>query len=811
MVEIKKIKAANKGNSLWSKYSDNTWLYIVALAAIVIIIFSGFIFSDSMLYSSDQLAGLDSKVFLRTAMDTYHQFPFWFSPRLGGMPTVDALFGDAFYPIGIVMNALFSVPKAIGFKMIFHIFLAGLLFFLMLRRGFNIGMPLAFAGGVFYMLNPEFFSHIYPGHDGKMYVIAWLPFVVWRLKKIADAPTQPATTLLGLAIGISLITSHVQMNYFVLWGVFFYGCFAVLQRLIRRERAAALRLGIGVGCAIAIGLAIGFIQLFPPFMYVRDAFSVRGVDRGFEFASSWSLHWPEFLSLWVPEFGNTLDYYWSANPFKLNSEYAGGVVLVLAIMAVAWKSKPWRWFWLGIAAVAVLFSLGAHTPVFRIAYAIVPGVKKFRACSMIMFWFSFSTVLLAVLFLNDVLKVELLALTGPQKKKRTRHLYIALAAVIIAAVFFSMKDAVAGVFPFIADLDIKKRQIFDANFSRNFVPMLWLWLLFAATALSLIIAVINGKIKPGAAVAIIFIMGSIDVLRVDAQFIKLINPKPYFYAEPALRTLQSEMARAPFRVFSLPGALTQNGEGIQGLEGVSGFHDNELRWYREFRGDRDDRNYFENMVGFTANGEAYLKAENLDKGNAFLDVANAKYLLVRNGAELLAIQNRNALGRVSFAPRFTVIDSSRLLPVLQNNGYDFRTTVALFQDPPLKPRALPSDSLIAKMPPFSATWQRYTPNNRVVRVIAPMDGFLRISEVYYPGWKVSIDGRPVPVCRADYAWMAVFLPKGEHVVAMSAHSLYFAKGAFVSFFMLLLLIVYWVTAAVRSTRTPTFSSKKSRI
>jgi hypothetical protein len=806
-VEPKKAPDAGRRGGFCSKYADKTWVYTLGLALIVIVIFSGFIFSDKMLVSSDQLSGLDAKETMRTSLLMHHQFPFWFSSRLGGMPTIDALFGDAFYPVAIVMNALIDVPKAIGFKMVLHVFLAGLFFFLMLRRGFKIAAPVAFAGGVFYMLNPEFFSHIYPGHDGKMYVIAWLPFVIWRLKALADSTTILNTTLLGLAIGISLITSHVQLNYFVLWGVFFYGVFVVVRHLLRRDRLAAVRFGAGFGCAVAIGLAIGLIQVFPSFMYVHDAFSVRGVDRGFKFAASWSLHWPEIFSLWVPEFGNTLDYYWSAkdysltaNSFKLNSEYAGGIVLLLAAMAVAWKSRPWRWFWLGIAVLSLFFALGAHTPVFHIAYAVIPGVKKFRACSMIMFWFSFSTILLAALFLKDMLRGEFLSLSEQQKKKRTKNLLIALAAICGVTILFSIKAAVVGMFPLIAELDTEKRQIFDVNFSRNFVPMLWLWFFFAAGTLALIIAVMKGTIKPGVAVGIIFVMGFIDVLRVDALFIKLMDPKPYFYAEPAVRKLQREMAVAPFRVFSLPGALPQNGEGIHGLEGVDGFHDNELRWYREFRGDRENRNYFANLIGVTPRGEQYLKAENIDKGNPFLDIANVKYLLARNGSELLVIENRNALGRVAFAPNFTVLDTAQVLGALQSGGYDYRTTVALSAAPSQRPSANTPDSLLAKMPSSAVFWQRYTPNDRIVKVTVPQDGFLRIAEVYYPAWKVMIDGSPSPVYRSDYAWMAVFVPKGEHVVEMKINSLYLGKALLVSFPMLFALCLYWIVRFLRKQR-----------
>ena len=227
--------------------------------------------------------------------------------------------------------------------------------------------------------------------------------------------------------------------------------------------------------------------------------------------------------------------------------------------------------------------------------------------------------------------------------------------------------------------------------------MLWLWLAFSLATIGCIIGVVRGKMKAGLAAGIILFIGFVDVLRVDAQFIKIVSPRPYFASEPALEKLQGEMATAPFRCFSLPGALPQNGEGIHGLEGVGGFHDNELRWYREFRGDQQDRNYFEKLIAFSPSGEAFLKADAIEQGNAFLDIANVKYVLARSGADLIPIENRNALGRVSFAANVVVMDSAEILRALKEGGYDVRTTVALTGPPSLMPTQPIPDS-VARRP-----------------------------------------------------------------------------------------------------------------
>lgn len=547
--------------------------------------------------------------------------------------------------------------------------------------------------------------------------------------------------------------------------------------------------------AVAIGGGVSLIQFLPPFMFVRDAFSVRGVDRGFEYAASWSLHWPEAFSMWVPEFGNFLDYYWSENPFKLNTEYAGAMVLLFSVFAIVQKPKPWRIFWGAFALFALLFSLGVHTPVFYAAYYLIPGVQKFRACSMFMFWFSFSTVLLASLFFKDMAMGWFYGFTQERRKKWVKGLLIAVGSITALTLLFSIKGVVVAVMQPLTDAlaETQKLRVFDANFSKNFVPFLWVWWFFAIASMLLLMGVITNKVGKYAFLTAIFAFGLIDIIRVDAHFIKTINPKPYFYAEQAISDLQSEMVREPFRCFALPGALPQGGEGIQGLEGVGGFHDNELVWYRQFRGDLQDRNYFTDLLGVMQDGRPYLKPDKLKDGNAFLNLANAKYYLVRQNETLYKIPNESALKRVSFVSGFVVIDSSKIADALKTGAYNYRKTVALLEEPREKP-STPADSISACT--ASIQWQAYTPNYRKVSVSANGDGFLRISEVYYPGWEIRIDGKPVKIYRSDLAWMAVYFPKGTHTVEMMPQSLYLKKAEMVSYPMMVLLGLYWIGIGV---------------
>ncbi|MGH9350462.1 MAG: YfhO family protein [Vicinamibacterales bacterium] len=62
----------------------------------------------------------------------------------------------------------------------------------------------------------------------------------------------------------------------------------------------------------------------------------------------------------------------------------------------------------------------------------------------------------------------------------------------------------------------------------------------------------------------------------------------------------------------------------------------------------------------------------------------------------------------------------------------------------------------------------------VVRATSPGGGFLVLSETYYPGWTASVDGRAVPVYRANLSLQGVVLPPGSHdvVFELSPRSLY---------------------------------------
>jgi len=67
---------------------------------------------------------------------------------------------------------------------------------------------------------------------------------------------------------------------------------------------------------------------------------------------------------------------------------------------------------------------------------------------------------------------------------------------------------------------------------------------------------------------------------------------------------------------------------------------------------------------------------------------------------------------------------------------------------------------------YSATSiiESYTDQEVVVSTQASGDGFLFLSDTYYPGWKAYVDDRETTIYRANYAFRAVPVPEGKHTV-----------------------------------------------
>jgi hypothetical protein len=96
---------------------------------------------------------------------------------------------------------------------------------------------------------------------------------------------------------------------------------------------------------------------------------------------------------------------------------------------------------------------------------------------------------------------------------------------------------------------------------------------------------------------------------------------------------------------------------------------------------------------------------------------------------------------------------------------------------------------------------RYEPNRVEIAADASADGYLVLSDNYFPGWHAFLDGRETPVVLADYSFRAVRVPEGEHRVVFVYDPPSARAGLLVSLAVLAVLFI-----VLRSRRMLNFSS-----
>ncbi len=82
--------------------------------------------------------------------------------------------------------------------------------------------------------------------------------------------------------------------------------------------------------------------------------------------------------------------------------------------------------------------------------------------------------------------------------------------------------------------------------------------------------------------------------------------------------------------------------------------------------------------------------------------------------------------------------------------------------------------------PDAVTMREFLPERVTFSVSSSCSGYLTGSQVYYPGWTATMDGRPVKLYRANLGFMALAVPAGTHDIQLTFRSTYLPLGAFMS-------------------------------
>ena len=772
------------------------WAALVYAAVTMIFAYpaltGGFLVSSR---SDQYVGGYAVRDFGHVVLALTGHFPQWNPYLFGGMPYVGSMNGDIFYPPSLLFRMLLRADVALTWLFVVHIFLTGWLAYLFLRK-MGLRFPAAVIGGLAYLMSGPIASYVSPGHDGKLYVSAILPLVLMILVYGIRDGRRWAWPTLALTIGFAVLSPHIQILQYLLLasgGFALYLAFWSGPGVTPARPIALRRLAVASG-AVVLGMMMGAVQFAPVLQYVSSSPRAGGGQGGYDFSTAFSMPPEELVNTYLPEFSGILDNYWGRNFFHYHSEYLGAVVLVLAgcafFGAVADRRRHIR-YWLIIAVIATLWSLGGFTPLFHLVYVLVPGTKYFRAPSATFFVAALAAAVLAAEGVENILRR-----TVPTAYVVTWML-VALAVALLA-MSGALTTLSAGIaVPEMADRVAQNQPEVAGGAVRALV--------FVVLVGAVILAYRRQRIPAVATTWAIGLLVAADLWSVERLYWQFSPPASVTFAsDAAIDYLRAQSQ--PGRVLAAPlgpdvaghdAELEGNALMIHQLRQAIGYHSNELKRYDVLAGKADGfRPIFSSQIW---------------------RLLNIRYLLTNVAtapiptAKLVAGPTRDAAGTTVYlyqlpgdnpaawvTPVSVKVADDQALATVTDARFD--PLIAAIYDT----SAAVTGQRVDKAPTplgITVTATRYDPGHMTFRLDhpAPAGSSLIVSENYYPGWVATADGQPAPVGRADYTLIGVPLPTGATTVDLAFYSHVFTVGATITL-IAMLLAVLWCAAAVASER-----------
>jgi hypothetical protein len=759
--------------------------------------------------NSDQyIAGYAFRELAATTLRTTGAFPLWNPYQFGGMPFIAAMHGDTFYPT-FLLRMMLPTDVAMTWGLIVHIFLAGALTYVFMRRA-NFGFAGALVGGLAYMLSGHIATYVNPGHDGKLFVAALFPLLLWSVLSWIRDGRLWGLGAIAAVVGLDILSPHPQLLEYSLLAA---GAYAVVLAvgLVRDgeadSRRALLRLG-GALAAVAVGLAIGAVQYLPVREYVDWSPRASGIGT-YERATSYAKNPPEIFNAYLPEFTGILNHYWGANGIHFQGDYVGAIVLMLAGLGIGGfrsdKKSRLLWFWGITVIVALLWALGAHTPFYKIPFYLVPGTKYFRAPDSVFFVGTMGIAIFAARGVERALAAEV--------TRKFVISWIAFAAAILVLAATGVLTAVA------RSVAMESRlEVVDANNSALIIGALRAFVFIILAALALFnMSELRSRAGRFAPVAVLALLTALDLFVVNRQYWVFSPPASQLYASDSALDYLSKLPE-PNRVLALP---VQDGDAdialYYGAEFMThrvlntvGYHGNELARYNT-------------LLAIPQGGGPGQESTQLIITNPNIRRLTATQYILSNGQQIATMipgitqvagpSTNDPSGRSNYvyrlaepapfawvAPVIVKAPDDAVLATVMNPRFDVQTA-ALF-DPAAPVTAAPEVTTLPDPTGIVAHMDSYSPGKMSLTLdrAAPGGSALVVAENYYPGWHATVDGKSAHIGRAQYSMIGVELPAGARRIDLAFTSSPYETGKTITWVAIIVTLITLVGGVTMERR-----------
>ncbi len=717
---------------------------------------------------------LKRNMFLQGHINLWNPYIFSGVPyeaNMGSGPTI-------FYPLSFIYY-LFPVERALVYNFIIHFTIAGYFMYLFGRYGLGSSVIASITGGVAFSFSGFFITHlIHTFITGG----AWLPLLFLCLKISVEKKSIPFTIITGIVSCILLLSGFMQLTYYIYAGLTLFWLWLLIDRL--KDKSLSVRdriflfLVFPLICITAVLLSS--IQLLPFLEFLKVTLRETG---GAEIANTYCMTWQRLVTFIIPDFHGRP----CMEPFKSGfypeeakkywvywetCGYTGITALAISFVAIFYSKIQLKWFFLILFVLSLIASMTDNTPFYKIFITLMPFYKSLRSHGRFIILMTFSICSLSISGMD-----ALSSFTGKEGKMPGiiyAFICLTITAIIMAVIISFYPDATKIPAEYGTIIPEKKHGVIIFAF------------IITITTMAIILKIFNIISRRSLHISLLAIT-VIDLAVFGFTFNPPADSKSFYR-----KTIKSQItgySRGDGRVVNLNWNDYVNRGQIEGFESLQGFDPLAIGYYMKYL------YYSQNETLPDSKGIQYL----INFSNSFviknymnnkmIDLLNGKYINitdVNSPDEPVIYQNVNAVPRAAVFYNYRVLegDDEELLDLLSSKEFDIRKELIL--SCPVELQSVSEKSF------EKATIIKYTEDLIEIEVNVKTPAMLFLSEIYYPGWKASVDGKPEKIYRANCIFRGVPIREsGKHHIKIYFNPVSYKAGKIISITTIILILCYF--------------------
>ncbi len=724
-----------------------------------------------------------------------NELPLWNPDVYSGTPFIGNPLIPMFYPLSFVF---YFVPfhSAFWLVMLVNVLLMSIFFYMYLRL-----IRISRFSSLFSLVIFVFSGMVmlWAGIVSFINALIWFPLLLYLSERLIVEKRMIFGLVMGIVFGVQILGGGPQISLYSSFVVFLY----IMLRLLQERKGISKTIMILLAAGI-VGILISAVQLIPMLEYSK--YSIRDSKLDYDTATMHSLPGYALITFFMPEFfgrGNLYWGFWKNSSFAEQYIYVGLTTLMLLLVAICFARKnKYAGIFAIIALFSLLFSFGKYTPFYSIFYNL-PLFSSVRVPVRMMIFFVFSAAVISGLSLDALKEFD-----EEKKKKLKRILYIlgliaAIAAVISVISYINYEKIIESGKEFATKLYAENanasritRSGLSQDYFRSLVPSV-LKNIFRSISIFLALSVsilfvfylwVQNEIRLKHLNWLLLIILIAELFLFSSKFVVPNSFEEKFQTNPIIDIINKD--DGIFRVLSLRNYQTRDNlpqylAVYNGMEIASGCDAIFLRKYAEYS---------------CAYGDCEVKADacipiaNVKNGK-MIDMLNIKYvvsptdvddgslrfIINHNGANLY--KNLNYLSRAYYVPLAKYAsDKTESLKTLTDADFEPMRYVVIESNG----KEFEVDS---RGDYKSLVISKHSANKVIIEDDFDNNGFVVLSDVYYPGWKAFVDGREVKVYSANYIVKGIYVEKGHHKIEFVYKPISYKAGLYISLITLLAVIV----------------------